>query len=124
MKKGVFSLAFVFILLVLGACSPTDFDGSRTGNESQLIMEYKVLNTTDSQVLELQEGDYVDVVVTSTSGKIDILLQKEGDDPIYRGVDIPTSTFAIRVPKTGSYNASITGDNASGSVSIIKREGT
>ena len=85
------------MLLTLAACSLTKFDGSRTGNESQLIMECKVFNTTDSQMLELYEGDIVDFAIVSDSGEVDIVLQKEGSEPIYKGKDIPTSSFQVVV---------------------------
>lgn len=123
MKKGILALVLVFSMLVFGACSTTEFDGSRTGNASRLVMEYRVFNTTDSQVLELQEGDYVDFVVTGESGKLNIRLQKDGDEPIYKGADVPTSSFAVVISETGSYKVSVTGENARGSVSIVKREG-
>ncbi|MFV0400249.1 MAG: hypothetical protein ACK5LX_06450 [Oscillospiraceae bacterium] len=122
MKKITLALTLIFVMLTLGGCSLTEFDGSRTGNQSQLIMDYKVLNTTDSQILELQEGDSVDFVVTSESGALNITLQKEDDEPIYRGIDIPTSTFTVEIDKTGSYTVSVTGENAKGGVSIVKRE--
>ena len=53
MKKMIFALVLVVIMVVLGGCSGTRFDGTRTGNDSQLIIEYKVLNRTDSQLLDL-----------------------------------------------------------------------
>ena len=43
-------------------------NGSRTGNDSQFLMEYTVLNTTDGQTLSLEAGDALDVAVVSTSG--------------------------------------------------------
>jgi hypothetical protein len=120
MKKSFIVLAAVFILLAFGACSPATFDGSRTENESRLIMEYKVLNTTDSQTLELLEGDKVDFAIVSDSGKVGIVFQKEGSDPVYEGNDIPTSAFQVVISEAGSYTVSVTGKNAKGSVSIVK----
>ena len=121
MKKMIFALVLVVIMVVLGGCSGTRFDGTRTGNDSQLIIEYKVLNRTDSQLLDLQEGDILDFVVASSSGKVDILVQKDGNNPIYEGTDVPTSSFAVEVEEAGSYTVSVTGDHARGGVSITKR---
>lgn len=39
---------------LLAGCSMADFNGSRTGNDSQFLMEYTIFNTTDSQLLELK----------------------------------------------------------------------
>lgn len=126
MKKSLFALAIVFILMTLEACSLTKFvgnrtfDGSRTGNKSQLIMEYNILNTTDTQMLEFQKDDIVDFKITSKSGNLSIVLQKEGDEPIYKGVDIPTSSFQVEIEETGTYKVFVTGKKAKGSVSIQK----
>lgn len=121
MKKSVFVSALFFLLLAFGACASPKFDGSRTGNESQLIMDYAVLNMTDSQVLKLEEGDIVDFAVDSLSGEVDIRLEKEGEEPVYRGKNIPTSVFEVQIEESGSYTLSITGRNAKGSVSVVKR---
>ncbi len=109
------------IILLLSACSSTKFDGSRTGNESQLIMEYKVLNKEDYQILELENGDTVDFKIVSESGKVDIILQKDGEKPVYKGVDIPTSSFSVDISESGKYKVSVIGKNAKGNISIIKR---
>ena len=47
MKKYLGLLLGCFLL---AGCGMTDFSGSRTGNEGQFLMDYKVFNTTDSQV--------------------------------------------------------------------------
>ena len=116
------SVVAVLVTLLLSACIFTEFSGSRTGNESQLIMEYSVLNKTDSQMLELQEGDSVEFTVISESGELDIILQKEEEDPIYEGVNIDTGEFKVGIEETGTYKVSVTGKNAKGSVSIIRIE--
>lgn len=114
------STCFLALLLTVSftACSSVQFSGSRTGNESQLIMDYKVLNTTDTQALELSAGDIVNFEIVSQSGSVDVRLQKEGEDPIYEGTDIPTSMFQVTIDDGGTYIASVTGRRAKGSVSI------
>lgn len=49
-------LPVVLAAVLLAGCRSATFNGSRTGNDSQLIMEYTVFNTTDSQTLELERG--------------------------------------------------------------------
>lgn len=114
----------VFALLtttLLTACAFSRFDGSRTGNESQFIMEYDMLNMTDSQKLALSEGDIVDFDVVSLSGSVDIVLSEEEEEPIYNGTDIPTSTFQVAIDKSGTYVVSVVGKKAKGSVKILKK---
>ena len=50
MKKIITIFSVIVLITSLTACSP-DFNGSRTGNDKQLIMEYTAFNTTDSQDL-------------------------------------------------------------------------
>ena len=56
MKKILPFAAALLLAVSLSGCGEPDFDGSRLGNDSQLVMEYKTLNGTDSQELELKEG--------------------------------------------------------------------
>lgn len=122
MKKSILIVTVTFVLFTLTACSSTTFDGSRTGNESQLIMDYRIMNKTDSQTLELQEGDSVDFVIASESGKVNIIMQKENNEPIYQGTDIPTSSFRVEIEETGSYQVTVTGEKAKGSISVVRVE--
>ena len=93
MKKIFTSILILVSVVSFSACNFTKFDGSRTGNESQLIMQYDVLNMTDSQKLKLTAGDILRFDVVSQSGSVDIQLQKGEEDPIYEGTDIPPILF-------------------------------
>lgn len=120
--KKILAYVFTFLLsMPLIACAfKATFDGSRTGNESQLIMQYKILNTTTSQELELTEGDIVLFDIVSQAGSIDIFLQKSEEEPIYKEHDIPTSVFQVEITDSGTYIVSVTGKNAKGSINILK----
>ena len=66
--------AFLAMLcsLTFVACGNKDaiFNGNRTGNDSQFMMDYTILNTTDSQLLELETGDIIDIEVVSNAGVV------------------------------------------------------
>ena len=66
------ALAALTLTLFLSGCSAPTFNGSRTGNDSQFLMEYTVLNTTDGQTLSLEAGDALDVAVVSASGAVSV----------------------------------------------------
>lgn len=57
MKKFLGIFYILIIALLFSACEKSLFDGSRTGNDSQFVMEYKIFNTTDGQSLLLESGD-------------------------------------------------------------------
>ena len=58
MKKITTFFSAMLLIISLSACS-SDFDGSRTGNDTQLIMEYTEFNTTDTQDLVVEAGDII-----------------------------------------------------------------
>jgi len=111
----------VFVTLLLSGCSTSKFNGNRTGNESQLIMDYTILNTTDFQMLKLVAGDIVNFEIKNDSGKLNIVFQKDGEKPAYEGTNVPTSSFKVNIDESGEYKVSVTGKKAKGSVSIIKQ---
>lgn len=69
MRKILFMFMMFSSILLLTSCNKVNFNGSRTGNESEFIMKYSILNGTDSQALELKEGDFIDaeIVIDSCS---------------------------------------------------------
>lgn len=123
MKKYLYAFLMSVCSLVFVACGNEDaiFNGSRTGNDNQFIMDYTVLNTTDSQVLKLDAGDILDVEVVSDAGEVSITIQKDDEEPIYESENASTDTFQIAIEEGGSYEVTVTGENAEGSVSFVKR---
>lgn len=122
MIKKVTCIVICLVTLCACACGGTVFDGSRTGNESRLIMDFKVLNKTDFQKLTLADGDIVDFNIVNKAGSIDISLQKDGEAPVYEETDIQTSSFQVQIYDGGTYIVSVTGKKARGSVSITKAD--
>ena len=116
------ALAALTLTLFLSGCSAPTFNGSRTGNDSQFLMEYTVLNTTDGQTLSLEAGDTMDVAVVSASGTVSVKIQKEGELPLYDQEDVPTGQFSLEIPEDGEYNITVTGEQARGSVSFVRRD--
>ena len=116
------ALAALTLTLFLSGCSAPTFNGSRTGNDSQFLMEYTVLNTTDGQTLSLEAGDVLDVAVVSTSGTVSVSIQKDGEPPLYAQENVPTGQFSLDIPEDGEYNITVTGEEARGSVSFVKRD--
>ena len=106
------ALAALTLTLFLSGCSAPTFNGSRTGNDSQFLMEYTVLNTTDGQTLSLEAGDTLDVAVVSASGAVSVNIQREGAPPLYAREDVPTGQFSLEIPEDGEYNITVTGEQA------------
>ncbi len=120
MQKTRTFILISLLLVFLTACGGASYNGSRTGNDQQFIMDYSIFNTTDSQVLKLEKGDIVDVDVVSDSGKIDIEVKKTGEKALYEGKDVQTASFQLTIPDSGDYKITVKGRKARGSISFIK----
>ncbi|MGL5380246.1 hypothetical protein [Clostridium sp.] len=118
--KIVYTIALIlFFIVALTACGEPKFNGNRTGNESQFLMDYSVFTGSDFQLLKLKEGDKIDVEIVSESGRIDIEVKMDNREPIYTG-NAATGSFKLTVTESGIYKCSVTGKNAKGSLSFVK----
>lgn len=106
---------------LLAGCGITDFSGSRTGNESQFLMDYRMFNTTDSQILELEKGDYIYGEIEKKSGKLSVIIQKNGEEPIWESKNMPTGSFRLEIEEDGEYRITVKGERAKGRVSFKKQ---
>lgn len=119
--KKICYLGSLFFILLLSGCIEPSFNGSRTGNKDQFIMEYSIMNTEDSQILTLEKDDIVDVQIVSDAGQLSITLQKDDEKPIYKDDNISsTQSFQIIIKESGKYKLIVKGDRAKGSISFIK----
>ena len=109
MKKIILIVCTLVFLISLTACG-TEFDGSRTGNDSEFIMEYSVLNTTDAQDLTIEAGDTISAKIVVDKGSLSIKIQKDGEKPIYESNGIFTSNeFDVEIDESGTYTVEVTG---------------
>ena len=119
MKKLLLFFSVIFLVTSLTACSP-DFNGSRTGNDKQLIMEYTAFNTTDSQDLVLEAGDTIHTEIEIEDGKLSYKIQKNDDEPIAESEGIFFSTdFDVEIEESGTYTVTVTGEKTMGSVKFV-----
>ncbi len=118
MKKHLGILCSFILVLSLTACG-TDFDGSRTGNNNEFVMNYKVFNATDSQDLIVEKGNTIHAEIIVEGGSLSFKIQKDNEVPVYEGVDVSSSDeFDVDIEESGTYTVSVTGEKAKGSVSF------
>lgn len=119
MKKSLLIVCILALMVYLTACG-TKFDGSRTGNNREFTMEYRVLNTTETQDLTAESGDTISGKMIVHKGSLSIKIQKDGEEPIYEGSGISVSdAFDVEIDEGGTYTVEVTGKGAKGSVSFI-----
>lgn len=119
MKKITTFFSAMLLIISLSACS-SDFDGSRTGNDTQLIMEYTAFNTTDTQDLVVEAGDIIHAEIVVEDGHLSYKIQKDDEKPIAESEGIFFSVeYDFDVEESGTYTVTVTGENAKGSVKFV-----
>lgn len=119
MKKITTIFSDMLLIISLSACS-SDFDGSRTGNDTQLIMEYTAFNTTDTQDLVVEAGDIIHAEIVVEDGHLSYKIQKDDEEPIAESEGIFFSVeYDFDVEESGTYTVTVTGENAKGSVKFV-----
>lgn len=119
MKKITTFFSAMLLIISLSACS-SDFDGSRTGNDTQLIMEYTAFNTTDTQDLVVEAGDIIHAEIVVEDGHLSYKIQKDDEEPIAESEGIFFSVeYDFDVEESGTYTVTVTGENAKGSVKFV-----
>ena len=119
MKKFLLIVCTLALMVSLTACG-SKFDGSRTGNDSEFIMEYRVLNKTDTQDLIAESGDTISGKIIVNKGRLSIKIQKDDEEPIYENNGISVSDeFDVEINESGTYTVSVTGEKAKGGVSFM-----
>lgn len=116
MKKVVCTGLIWLLVCVLAACGAS-FNGSRTGSDSEFVMEYSIFNTSDAQDLKAVAGDTIHAELVVEGGSLTVQIQKDGDDPVYEGEGIANSyEFDVEITESGTYTVRVTGEHAKGSV--------
>ena len=90
MKKFLLIVCTLVLMVSLTACG-SKFDGSRTGNDSEFVMEFRVLNKTDTQDLIAESGDTISGKIIVNKGSLSIKIQKDDEEPIYKNNGISVS---------------------------------
>lgn len=118
MKKQLVILCSCILALSLTACG-ADFDGSRTGNSDEFVMDYKILNKTDAQGLMAEKGDTIHAEIIVEGGSLSLKIQKDDEVPVYESEDVSFSDeFDVEINEGGTYTVSVTGKKAKGSINF------
>ena len=118
-KTIILSAILLAMYLLLTGCGRNNtFEGSSTSDETGFRMEYSILDKEESTELKLTEGDQIQVHISHTTGNVDVIVGQKGEEPIYKGTEQENADFILTIPKTGSYQISVTGHRAKGEISF------
>jgi len=118
--KRIFLIIITSILIfsIFAGCNNQIFDGNRSGNDAQFIMDYSVLNKTEVHEMKLEEGTLINVNIVNNAGRLDILIVSISGSEIYRGDNVNSGQFKVEIPQTDTYKFVVKGIKAEGSVSF------
>ena len=117
-KQAISAILLVMCLLFAGCEGKSTFDGSRTSGETEFRMEYSILDKEESAELKLAEGDQLQVSISHTTGNVDVIVGRNGEEPIYKGTGQENADFVLTIPQTGAYQVSVRGHRAKGKISF------
>ena len=98
------------------------YEGAVTGDRDGFYMEFDAFNTRQLHLLDLEAGDTVRVEASPETGSISLeVLADDSREVLYRGADLPEGSFSFGVERTGTYEAWVTGEHASGSIRLERQ---
>ncbi len=119
-------IIFVVAVILILTQQPDDrFDGERISDQDSFALRFDWMNMTDSETLELWEGDTLHVFWQIKSGHVDIVIRQKNEEPIYQANDRAAgdkADFCVEIPQTGSYMISVSARKAKGQISFMKTE--
>ena len=117
----------VFIMILLTGLSFTlnacvvEFNGSRTGNGDQFILDVKALNREESHELYLNSEDMIEVKSQITKGEMQVsIVDEETNESIYEGNLKGDFKFIVTVHTEGTFIITVNGKNAAGYIEFKK----
>jgi len=117
-------ISFIVALFLFSGCTKEaiEFDGSRTSNEQQFILDFDILNISLTHIIELQKNDILDIEIIKDKGELYLSVTDFEGNSIYKGDDASSGKFSLEITQSESYTFKVTGREASGFVSFIVRK--
>lgn len=91
---------------------------SKSVDNDCFSMGFYPLNSSETEVFELQKDNVIDVSLVVMKGSLDIDIGQEGKKPIYEGHCVELNSFQVTVPEDGTYFITVSGQKAEGSISF------
>ena len=99
------------------------YDGSVSGDESSLYLDYASFHGRQFRTLELTAGDVLQLELRNDRGNVNVqLLQAADGETLLDSEALADGVYTIEIPETGAYELRVTGDHAAGSFSLEKAE--
>ncbi len=119
------ALTVVAAVLILPQQPEAKFEGERISNQDGFELRFDWMDMTDSETLELREGDVLHVSWQIESGHVDVVIRQENKEPVYQANDRVAgdkADFYVEISQTGSYTITVSSRKAKGQISFLKRD--
>lgn len=119
-KKRILGIAVCAALLIAGAVAQrvvamqSRFDGSRVRNPDAYLLTFSCMNQDDAHSMHMEKGDLLRVEYEIQRGRVDVRVETEEGELIYRGDRVDSGSFALSAARTGEYGVSVHAENAAG----------
>lgn len=107
---------------LVGCGTGSTFVGDGTLTADGFRMDYTLLDQQESAFLTLAEGDDLQVTIRQERGSVDVTVGMEGAEPVYEGNGLTEAAFTLHISAGGTYQLSVTGHAACGSVAFVRAE--
>lgn len=129
-KKRILGIAVCAALLIAGAVAAqrmismqSRFDGTRVRNPDAYLLTFSCMNQDDSHSMHMEKGDLLRVEYEIQRGRVDVCVETEEGETIYRGDRVDSGSFALPAARAGEYGVSVHAENAAGRLSFaVERE--
>ncbi len=115
-------LGCIAVLIAVSGCAKQAFEGTRTADDKQFVLEYTMFTGEQTHELELQQGANIDVTIRADSGRVDVVATGPDGKEIYKGNGASSGSFTLEIQQPGTYRFSVTGKSAKGGVSFMVQE--
>ena len=124
-KKRILGIAVCAALLIAGAVAAqrmismqSRFDGMRVRNPDAYLLTFSYMNQDDAHSMHMEKGDLLRVEYEIQRGRVDVRVETEEGELIYRGDRVESGSFALPAARTGEYGVSGHAENAAGRLSF------
>ena len=129
-QKRILGIAVCAALLIAGAVATqrmssmqSRFDGTRVRNPDAYLLTFSCMNQDDAHSMHMEKGDLLRVEYVIQRGRVDVCVETEEGETIYRGDRVDSGSFALPAARAGEYGVSVHAENAAGRLSFaVERE--
>ncbi|MBQ0070244.1 MAG: hypothetical protein KBS81_00045 [Spirochaetales bacterium] len=116
----VMVLSMTLLVITLSGCQ-SSFTGDRIKNPDAYLIDFDSMTGTDSHSILMEKDQELQVEYKVTKGRVDLEVQEEGGDLVYRGNGLEEGDFTLIAGNTGTYQISIKAKRAQGFLHIQKK---